>query len=88
MPTRTINIDGTEWRVLPSGRVTANVRDEFGLIFVKGVGAERVVRLTRYSPQGTRWREASLTELTDAKLRELFYCSQPSVTAPETGYTP
>jgi hypothetical protein len=87
MPTRTITLNGTEWRVFPSGYVTQYELDEFGLIFVNGTGADREVRVTRYSPHGSRSREQSLAELTDAQLEELFEFSQPSFTSPEAGYT-
>lgn len=86
MPTRTITIDGTTWRVTPSGFVTQYEHDEFGLMFVSGTGDDRVVRVTRYSPQGTRSRELAFLELSDAELRRLFAYSQPSVTSPEAGY--
>lgn len=86
MPTRSVTIDGAAWRVYPSGYLTPYVKDEFGLIFVRGEGAEREVRVTRYSPAGARTREQSLAELTDAQLRMLFAHSQPGETAPETGY--
>lgn len=88
MPTRTIEIEGERWRVYPSGFLTANVRDEFGLIFVRGTGASRTIRVTRYSPRGSRSREASLRELSDAVLTRLFAESQPSFTSPEAGYLP
>ena len=87
MPTRSLSIDGKEWLVFPSGRVTQNDRDEFGLMFVNGVGAQRQVRVTRYSPVGTRSRERSLVELSDADLARLFDCSQPSDTSPEADYS-
>jgi hypothetical protein len=86
MPTRTLTIDGTTWRVFPSGYVTQYEHDEFGLIFVAGTGADRVVRVTRYSPVGARSREQSLAELSDDDLRRLFQQSQPSFTSPEAGY--
>jgi hypothetical protein len=88
MPDRSIVINGDSWRVRPSGRITQLERDEFGLMFVRGAGASREVRVTRYSPQGTRSREASLAELSEEKLRELFIASQPSNTSPEAGYQP
>ena len=88
MPDRSIVIDGTTWRVQPSGRITQLDRDEFGLVFVCGSGDQREMRVTRYSPQQTRSREAALAELSEAKLRELFEYSQPSATSPETGYRP
>jgi len=86
LPTRTITVDGVTWKVFPSGFVTPNEHDEFGLIFVSGVGADRVVRVTRYSPTGTRSREAALAEMPDERLLELLRYSQPSFTSPEAGY--
>lgn len=87
MPTRSIDIDGRSWLVFPSGRVTQYDRDEFGLIFVHGLGADRRVRVTRYSPVGSRSREQSLVEMSDAELRRLFGYSQSSENSPEAGYT-
>lgn len=87
MPTRRITIAGKQWQVYPSGYVTQYDADEFGLIFVHGTADEREVRLTRYSPTGTRSRETSLAELTDADLQRLFALSQPSETSPEAGYS-
>ena len=86
MPTRSIAAEGKTWKVYPSGFITQYDQDEFGLIFVAGSGADRVVRVTRYSPQGTRSREQSLAELTDDELGQLFESSQPSFTSPEAGY--
>ena len=86
MPTRTITVDGTTWKVFPSGFITPNEHDEFGVLFVAGTGADRVVRVTRYSPTGTRSREQSLAELSDEQLSELLGQSQPSFTSPEAGY--
>jgi hypothetical protein len=86
MPTRRVEIDGQSWQVYPSGYITQYDGDEFGLIFVHGTADERVVRVTRYSPAGTRSREQSLAELGDADLRGLFRMSQPSTTSPEAGY--
>ena len=87
MPTRSITIDGRSWDVFPSGRVTQYDKDEFGLVFVAGEGDDRIVRVTRYSPAGSRSREQSLAELGEADLRRLFETSQPSFTSPEAGYT-
>ena len=87
MPTRTLAADGKTWLVFPSGRVTQYDRDEFGLIFVSGTGAGRVVRVTRYSPLGSRSREQSLVELSDDDLTRLFGYSQPSDTSPEADYS-
>lgn len=86
MPSRTITVAGRSWRVLPSGRVTPNEHDEFALMFITGEGAERVTRVTRYSPLGVRSREASLAELSEADLQRLFEQSQPSDTSPEADY--
>ena len=87
MPSRTIAADGKTWLVFPSGRITQYDRDEFGLIFVSGTGAGRVVRVTRYSPVGARSRERSLVEMSDADLVRLFETSQPSDTSPEVDYS-
>ena len=86
MPTRTITVDGQTWRVMPSGRVTQNDRDEFSLMFLTGDGADRRVRVTRYSPHGSRSREQSFAELSDADLMRLHAQSQPSATSPEADY--
>ncbi|HJU72991.1 MAG TPA: hypothetical protein VJ717_04535 [Gemmatimonadaceae bacterium] len=88
MPPRPLTIDGATWHVIPSGLVTQYDRDEFALLFVKHGGGDREVRVTRYSPQGSRVREQSLAELSDADLRRLFAQSQPSITSPEAGYQP
>ena len=72
--------------MFPSGFLTANYLDEFGLLFVSGEGAERIVRVTRYSPVSTRSREQSLLELSDERLAELLRQSQPSDMSPEAGY--
>ena len=86
MPDRKINVNGAEWRVYPSGFITQYDQDEFGLFFARGTGAEREVRVTRYSPQGARSREQSFAELSEERLRSLFNESQPSFTSPEAGY--
>jgi hypothetical protein len=87
MPTRSINAEGKSWLVFPSGRITQYDRDEFSLVFVHGVGDVRQVRVTRYSPLGTRSRERSLVEMSDADLQRLFGFSQPSDTSPEADYS-
>lgn len=88
MPSRTITAGGASWDVYPSGRITQYDRDEFGLVFVRGTGPDREVRVTRYSPQGARSREQSLAEMSEGELRRLFEFSQPSFTSPEAGYAP
>jgi hypothetical protein len=86
MPTRSVTHGGRTWSVLPSGRVTQYDRDEFALLFTSGTGADREVRVTRYSPQGTRSREQALAEMSDADLARLLEQSQPSEMSPEAGY--
>jgi hypothetical protein len=86
MPTRSITQDGRAWKVYPSGHVTQMDRDEFALIFVAGSGADREVRVTRYSPTGVRSREQSLLDLSDADLMRLLAHSQPGEMSPEAGY--
>ncbi len=88
MPTRSIDIDGARWNVFPSGYTTQYDADEFGVLFVQGSGDRRVVRITRYSPQGAHSREQSLAALSDVEVRTLFAQSQPSFTSPEAGYAP
>ena len=88
MPTRSISIDGKAWDVFPSGYVTQYEHDEFGLLFISGSGDDRQVRVTRFSPHGTRSREQALAELPDEEVRRLFAQSQPGDTSPEAGYTP
>ena len=86
MPTRSITANGESWLVFPSGRVTQNEHDEFGILFVSGTGPSRKVRVTRYSPVGSRSRERSIVELSDADLSRLFETSQSSDTSPEADY--
>lgn len=88
MPTRSISIDGKAWRVFPSGYITQYEHDEFGLLFISGSGDGREVRVTRFSPHGTRSREQALAELPDEEVRRLFAQSQPGETSPEAGYSP
>jgi len=89
MPARRIVIDGREWQVYPSGFLTQYTADEFGLIFVHGIGTTREVRVTRYSPvamTASTAREQSLASLDDAALTTLFRTSQPGARSPEAGY--
>ena len=88
MPTRSITAAGGRWNVYPSGYVTQYDADEYGLVFVRGTGGYREVRVTRYSPGGSRSREHALAELSEADLLALFEQSQPSATSPEAGYAP
>jgi hypothetical protein len=86
MPVRTFDVNGQKWNVHPSGYITVYTQDEYGLIFSRDAGGDREVRVTRYSPQGTRSREQSFAELSEAQLKDLFEQSQPSFTSPEAGY--
>jgi hypothetical protein len=86
MPRRIFEVDGKQWEVEVSGRITQYVKDEFGLLFTRGTGPQREQRVVRYSPLGAKNRESSLGELSDQELRELLRYSQPAWTAPETGY--
>jgi len=83
---RSITVDGQVWDVAPTGRVTQYTRDEFGIEFRRSDPAGEVVRVARYAPLGARSWELSLAELSEQTLLELFQRSQPSWTAPETGY--
>jgi hypothetical protein len=87
MPRRALLIDGNQWEVAPSGRVTQYTRDEFGVIFTRRGPTPVERRVARYSPLGTRSPEASLAELSEQQLRDLWSRSQPSRTSPETGYS-
>ena len=60
MPRRIIEVDGVQWEVSVSGRITQYVKDEFGLVFSRGAGATRERRVSRYSPAGAKSRELSL----------------------------
>jgi len=86
MPARSLQVDGQSWSVYPSGYITQYTQDEYALMFTRGAGADREVRVSRYSPQGTRSREQAFAELSDAQLKELLEQSQPSFTSPEAGY--
>ena len=86
MARRTIVVDGETWEVYPSGRVTVYGKDQFGLVFQQGTGPERRRRYTRYSPRGAQATDASLAELSEQQLHELFRQSQPAWTAPEASY--
>jgi hypothetical protein len=86
MPARQLVVDGRIWHVYPGGFLTQSTADEFSLLFVSGTGQAREVRLTRFSPVGTRSREQAVAELDDHGLRRLFFMSQGSTRSPEAGY--
>ena len=81
-----ITIDGEVWTVYPSGRVTVYTRDEFALVFERGTGPHRERRVARYSPLGTRHRDAAFAELSARELEAYYRQSQPAWTAPEVEY--
>ena len=83
---RSVHVDGDQWVVYPSGRITFYSGDEFGLVFEKGTGPDRVRRVTRYSPVGARRPDRALAELSDSQLFGLFRVSQPAWTSPVTSY--
>ena len=82
----TIVVDSYTWKVYPTGRITVYGKDEFGLLFELGTGPERKRRFTRHSPLGSRSPDASLAELTERQLQDLFRQSQPAWTSPEGAY--
>lgn len=86
MARRAIEIGGEGWVVYPSGRVTANAGDEFGLVFEKGTGPDRQLRVTRYSPLGVKRHDVALAEIPEARLIELFRSSQSARSSPDMGY--
>ncbi len=86
MPARTIEVNGERWSVAPAGRVTQYAKDEFALRFTCRTPGQRCERLVRYSPLGSKSRESSLAELSEAELLQLFAMSQPAWTTPELGY--
>lgn len=86
MPRRIFDVEGEQWEVEVSGRTTQYVKDEFGLVFTRGVGPQREQRVVRYSPLGSKSRESSLGQLSEQELRELLRHSQTAWTSPEMGY--
>ena len=87
MTERHLTIDGREWKVSLSGRVTVYEHDEYPLVFEQvGAPGARERRLSRFSPQGSRSRERALEELSDAELVNLWRQSQETWTSPELAY--
>lgn len=86
MARRILVVDGQRWEVSPSGRITVYGQDQYGLAFELGTGPDRKRRFTRYNPTGVRRTDASLSELSEGQLLELFRQSQPAWTAPESAY--
>jgi hypothetical protein len=86
MPRRLIDRGDERWEVAESGRRSQFTKDEFSLVFTRLGGGTAEQRIARYSPKGAKSRELSLARLGDDDLLELLGRSQPSWTAPETGY--
>jgi hypothetical protein len=86
MPARTIDIEGVQWTVAPSGQRTQYNRDEYTVVFTRGSGPDREERALRYSPRATANHELSLNGLSEDRLREMFQRSQPAWTTPDLGY--
>lgn len=86
MPRRIIDRGDERWEVTESGRRSQFTKDEFSLVFTRRHGGPVEQRIARYSPGGAKSRELALARLGDDELRQLLGRSQPSWTAPETGY--
>jgi hypothetical protein len=84
MPRRFITVDGAQWSVTFSGHYTQYNKDEFTVCFQRLGSTEE--RVARYSPTGSKQREDSLAERTDADLQDLYRRSQPTWTTPEASY--
>lgn len=86
MPSRTLTIDGDHWTVEPSGFTTQYLADEMGLLFTRHVADQVEMRVTRFSPTGSRARDEAFLALSEARLRALFRASQSTARSPEGGY--
>jgi hypothetical protein len=86
MARRIVDIDGERWAVTTAGRITQYDKDEFALRFTRLPSGSGQDRVARYSPLGSKNRENSLAQLSDAELIALFRVSQPSWTSAELGY--
>ena len=84
---RKLTVEGETWTVSIAGRVTVYDRDEFSVVFARSdEHGRKLMRVSRFSPTGSRNRAAALGELSDAELTTLFQQSQPDWTSPELGY--
>ena len=86
MAGRTIEVNGEQWEVSSTGRITQYGKDEFGLRFTRRLPEPVVDRVVRYSPRLSKNRESSLAQLSDADLARLLKVSQPAWTTPDLGY--
>ena len=86
MPRRAIEVEGETWNVTLSGRVTSYSKDEVGIVFARGTGADAIRKVVRFRPLGSQRANAALSELSDAQLRTLLGSAQPAWTSPELEY--
>lgn len=86
MARRILEVNGARWSASPAGRITQYEKDEFAIRFTRLPSGMAPDRIARYSPLGSKGRETSLAQLTDAELIELLKVSQPSWTSSELGY--
>jgi hypothetical protein len=86
MSGRTFEVNGQQWSVSPTGRITQYGKDEFGLRFTRLRPEPREERVVRYSPQLSKNRESALAQLGDGDLAGLLKVSQPAWTTPDAGY--
>lgn len=86
MAGRTIEVNGEQWEVSSTGRITQYGKDEFGLRFTRLLPAPVEERVVRYSPQLSKNRESALAQLSDVELAGLLKVSQPAWTTPDLGY--
>ena len=86
MSRRTIELDGENWTVSVSGRVsTSYSRDEVSLVFALGTGENSVQRVCRFRPFGKPGAGA-LADISDSALQSMLRASQPAWTSPELSY--
>jgi hypothetical protein len=86
MSGRTFEVNGQQWKVSSTGRITQYAKDEFGLRFTRLLPEPREERVVRYSPQLSKNRESALAQLSDTDLAGLLKVSQPAWTTPDAGY--
>ena len=85
MARRTVSLDGENWSVYLSGRVTSYSRDQVPVVFELGTGENSVKRVSRFRPNGKSVAGA-LAGLSDSSLRSMLKGSQPAWTSPELAY--
>ena len=78
MAGRTIAVNGEQWEVSSTGRITQYGKDEFGLRFTRRLPEPVVDRVVRYSPRLSKNRESALAQLSDGDLKAK--CTTPAGT--------